>query len=296
MDHAAFQELTAGWVVGDLSPDERPEAREHLSTCASCARLAGDLDDVMVDLCLSAAPRPAPSGLEQRILSALAAEPATHGGAAASRASASVAAAAAPVPPVASGQGVLPFRPERASPGGRLGGALRAALSSSRFPQVALAASAAVLIAVMGAHSLDLRRQLSDAQAMVSASTSELRARNAAMLVVADPAHAYAWLTPSGDATSASALLVYVPGSEEAWLLADGLPASPLGMVYQFWYADHDGVHPGPAFRHDGAGVLLLPVEVELAGKEAAMLTLESADGVDDAPGADIVFGELPRA
>jgi hypothetical protein len=184
----------------------------------------------------------------------------------------------------------------RGAPSGWLSlAAVGKALSSSRFPQVASAAAAVLLIAVLGTHSLDLRRQLSDAQSLVAASTSLLRHREAAMLVVADPRHSQAWLTPSGATTNASALLLYVPGSETAWLVSDGLPAAPMGMIYQFWYADDAGVHPGPTFHHDGAGILLLPVAVELGGKEAAMLTLEPTDGVDDAPGADVVFGTLPR-
>ena len=84
--------------------------------------------------------------------------------------------------------------------------------------------------------------------------------------MVADPDHATAWLEPSQDGATGRALMVYLPGSTDAYLVASSLPATPQGLVYQFWYADLAGVHAGVTFDHDGEGVLIIPVRVDLRG------------------------------
>jgi hypothetical protein len=267
MDHAAFAELMAGRALGDLDVTEQRAVDAHLRQCAPCRALTRDLDGVLTDLAFAAPPRRAPAALGPSIMSAIHRE------------------AALPV------RGV---QPQRSAPA--IANVMRPPRwrMLSRGFAVGLGAAAVLAIGVLGYQVLDLRQQLSESQLVARALSEEMTARDVAMQVVADPAHASAWLQPSTADVTTSALMVYLPGSTKAFLVASGLPASPSGHTYQFWYADAAGVHAGITFHHDGEGVLLIPVEVDLRGAEAAMLTIEEEGGANGGPSKDIVFGELP--
>jgi len=258
----------AGRALGDLDVAEQRSAEAHLRSCPECRALTRDLDGVLTDLGLAAAPRAAPAALGPSIMAAIRREASLpmQGGALMRP---------APAP-------VAVVRPPRGFGLGRAVG-------------VGLAAAAALAIVVLGGQVVDLRDRLDRAQLVAQDASDALRARNTAMQVVADPSHASAWLAPSTTEVPSGALMVYVPGSTDAFLVADGLPATADGRVYQFWYADADGVHAGVTFRHDGQGVLVIPVQVDLGGAQAAMLTIE-ADGGAVAPSQDVVFGELPSS
>ena len=112
----------------------------------------------------------------------------------------------------------------------------------------------------------------------------------AVLAVAADPSHRTAGLhAPTGP----SATVVWVPGTEDAFLVSHNLPATPSGRVYQLWHADESGVHPLATFTHDGEGPLIAPFGVDLATSSAAMVTLEPVGGAQAEPGAEVVFGEL---
>jgi len=69
------------------------------------------------------------------------------------------------------------------------------------------------------------------------------------MAVALDPSHLTASLHAEPVAPTARAIVVYRPGSDEAYLMATDLPATPAGSVYQLWIADAGGIaviaHPG---------------------------------------------------
>ena len=100
-------------------------------------------------------------------------------------------------------------------------------------------------------------------------------------------------MTAEPVAPAANAVVVYRPGTGDAFLMADHLPATPDGMVYQLWAADADGVHPLGTFRYDGDGPFLAPFGVDLGTSAAAMVTLEPVGGAIGEPGPQVVFGEL---
>lgn len=262
MDHAAFPELIAGRTLGDLDPAEERSVAAHVAACASCRALEADLSGVTADLALLSPPRPVPSVLGLRVLAAVHAE------------------SAAPTR-----VRHLPARPSLRGHGARR--------TVPGWLSAGVGAAAAIVIVGLGLQLATVRGTLDSQTERLRAAEASLATRDTAIAVVADPAHASAWLAPSGGQAGHGVVVLYVPGRAEAWLVADDLPPTPGDRVYQFWHADASGVHAGMTFRWDGHGVLALPVPVDLSGAQAAMLTLEPPGGATAEPGEDIVFGEL---
>ncbi len=264
MDHAGLRELIAGGVLGGLDRPERATVDGHLWTCTECRRLEHQLSGVAMELALCASPRTVPAGLGDRILGAL---PGPHGG------------HEGRSTPVALPRG-------RAS--ARLG------ISPRGWAPAALSFVLAAALLAAGAGWLRVDAELDRTRGLLAAATAEQGTQVAAMELVADPAHAAAWLEPSGPGFEHPVLMVYLPGSERAYLVASGLPVTPAGRVYQFWHADEAGVHPGLTFPVTDGEVLLIPIDLDLSRARAAMLTLEPEGGAEGDPGPDVVFGELP--
>ncbi|MDQ3554326.1 MAG: anti-sigma factor [Chloroflexota bacterium] len=259
MDHAGLRELIAGGVLGGLDRSERVTVDEHLSACGACRRLDGQLSGVVMELSLCVEPRYAPPSLRRHVLTTL------------------------PVAQRGSGRRSLPAWSGR--PSDWLG-----------WAPVGLSFALAAALLVAGTGWSTVRSELEATRGLLAAATSEQSTQAAAMQVVADPAHATAWLEPSGAGFEHSVLLVYLPGSEQAYLVASRLPVTPQGRVYQFWHADTMGVHAGLTFSVTGTDVVLIPVDLDLSHAQAAMLTLEPVGGAQGKPGRDVVFGELPSS
>jgi hypothetical protein len=261
MDHTTLRELTAGAALDDLDPAERAELDGHLATCLECQALAGQLDDVLGDLALLAPDLRPPSSLRGQVLTALR-EP-------------------------------VQVRYERPS--------MPVALVTRRdrpdrrplIASLGLAAALAVVAVGLGARTVQLNGDLEAAQAAVVAAESRVAARNAAMAVVADPEHVTAALHAEPIAPGVESVVVFRPGSDEAYLMATDLPPTPAGRVYQLWYADAEGVHPLGTFHHDGTGPFIAPFGVDLTHSVAAMVTLEPEGGAQGTPGPEVIFGEL---
>jgi len=149
------------------------------------------------------------------------------------------------------------------------------------------------LAAALAVVSVGLGVRLVALDADVAAARVASSERAAAMAVMADPSHLTASLTAEPVAPVANAIVIYRPGSTDAFVLADRLPATPDGMVYQLWFADAAGVHALGTFHYDGAGPFLAPFGVDLATGAAAMVTLEPEGGAVGDPGPQVVFGEL---
>ena len=113
------------------------------------------------------------------------------------------------------------------------------------------------------------------------------------MAVVADPAHETASLHAEPIAPGVESVVVFRPGTADAYLMATDLPPTPAGKVYQLWYADAAGVHPLGTFHHDGSGPFIAPFNVDLGESVAAMVTLEPEGGAQGTPGPEVIFGEL---
>lgn len=262
IDHESYRLLAAGAALDDLAPDERRLYEAHDGICPDCRELEDDLGGILVDLALAGPERMPPPSLLPGILRALPRD-------------------VDPAPDLdrrARGV-VVPFR-----------------RPSSRRPVLAALAVAAALgiVAVgLGARNLGIQQDLDRTTARVASLESTLAGQGSAMAVALNPDHVTVALHAEPLAPDAVAAVVFVPGGTSSYLVARNLPATPVGHVYQLWYADLAGVHPLQAASFDGDGPFVAPIGVDLASTSAVMVTLEVAGGAVGEPGPQVVFGEL---
>jgi len=266
MDHGALRELAAGAALDDLDAFERGALDTHLPTCASCRLLIEDLEGVVGDLAFVAPVLTPPVTLRASVLTAIRTadrDPVSLDGYRTATAAA----------------------PRRFRSASWPGPGLLAAAG--------MAAVLAIAAAGLGVRAMGLSDELAGQRAALAAAHARLATQEAMTAVAADPAHVTAALHAEPTAPGATAVVLYRPGTADAYLMANDLPATPAGMVYQLWYADAAGVHPLGTFHHDGDGPFLAPFGVDLTESVAAMVTLEPEGGAGDVPGPEIVFGEL---
>jgi len=295
MDHRDFRELAAGAVLDDLDRGELVVFEAHRSTCRECRDLLDELSGVALDLALAATPRRPPAALRDAVLSSI-------GPTSAPLALATTPATATP-PPAPAGlarvDGLELIDGSRRMEGPGSDGLRREVRRLRAFASAGLAAAAvlAVVAFSLGVRSVQLSDQVVAARADAQAAEAALATQNAdmsgAMAVALDPSHLTASLHAEPVAPTARAIVVYRPGSDEAYLMATDLPATPAGSVYQLWIADAGGVHALGTYDFDGQGSFVAPFAHDLEGASAAMLTLEPAGGALGEPGPQVVFGEL---
>jgi hypothetical protein len=156
-----------------------------------------------------------------------------------------------------------------------------------------IAAALAVATGVLGWRAVTLQSDLDATTARIANLETVLASSDGMMSVATNPAHLTVVLHAEPLAPTATAVLMFVPGSTQAYLAADHLPATPAGQAYQLWYADAAGVHPLGVSRFDGAGAFIAPLGVDLGNAAAVMITLEAAGGATGDPGPQVIFGEL---
>lgn len=269
MDHGSIRLLAAGAALDDLDPAERVDYDRHLAGCGACRSLAADLDEVVADLALVAPTLVPPISLRGDVLAAL------RGPAAAVGADSRELRAPRAVP--APGPTPVPASRPRVALWGALG----------------LAAVLGIVAVGLGAQTVRLNEQVAAANALAAEAQVKVAAREAAIALIADPSHRTASLHAEPVAPVASAIVVYRPGSTDAYLMAMDLPATPAGQVYQLWVADDAGVHALGTFHFDGEGAFVAPFGVDLGDSAAAMVTLEPEGGAQGEPGPQVVFGEI---
>ncbi len=270
IEHDPFIHLVAGRELGGLDDAEAIELDRHLVGCAHCAAEARAFEGTMAALALLVPSRRPPESLQGSIMTAIQA--------------------------VAPATDPLPARPRAVVDDG---GPLWRRWLLRSWPRPLTAGLAAALVIVsLGTWRgvVGLETELDQQRGSVAAAQGRLATQGAAMAVALDPKHVTAALAPEAIAPTAIAQVVYRPGTDQAYLIADRLPATPPGKVYELWYADVSGVHGLAMVAFDGTGALIVPFGVDLAGKAAAMVTLESAGGAQGTPGPQVVFGDLPRS
>lgn len=277
--HEAELLLAAGAALDDLAPDERAAYDAHRQGCRVCAVAADELELVLADLALTVAERIPPADLFAGIRLAIAAERAGPGEATPQDAPP----ARADVDPATAAQPtarVIPFDRARAS--------RRPTLTT-----LAVAAAVALVAVGLGARSLGLQADLDRSQAQVSLLRDQVAAQGGVMAAAMVPGRVTVALHAEPLAPAAAATVVFVPGTEDAWIVADNLPATPAGRAYQLWHADSTGVHPLQWMPYDASGPFVAPLGVALAAGDAVMITLEDAGGAAGDPGPQVVFGEI---
>lgn len=278
MDHATLHELAAGAALDDLDPSERGQLDDHLTTCSSCRRLSAELDDVVGELALVAPALHPPAELRGQVLAAI------HQSAGprltlvpAATAAGSVRTRSSTVAPT--------ITPADGHPARRT--------AVTRWAGLAAAAVFAFAAVGLGVQNQQLSEEAAAANVALAEANAELGARQAAVAVALDPAHVTVTLHAEPVAAAANAVVMFRPGTTDAYLMATELPATPAGQVYQLWFADAAGVHALGTFHHDGQGPFVAPFGVDLASSAAAMVTLEPEGGAVGEPGPQVVFGEF---
>lgn len=293
MDHRTYRELAAGAALDDLDAMERASLEAHLGACAACRVDARALVDTAGLMALAVPQREPPAGLRGAVLAAVAASENRPFGVPAAMLAYAGGTSTLRRPTEAPLAGAV----DRPAPGEvvALEAVRRERARYRRLSIAGLAAAAVLAIAVggLGMTAAGLSRQLDETARERDAAVAQLATNDAAMSVVLAPDHATATLTPEPKAAGAVLYVVYRPGTNDAWMMAADLPASPPGTVYQLWSADVAGVHALTTFTCDGRHACLAPFGVDLAPATAAMITLEPAGGAQGEPGPQVAFGEL---
>ena len=273
IEPSAERLLAAGAALEDLEPAEAEAWGAHRAGCAECRTLEGDLATVLGDLALAVPERIPPPDLLDAVRRAIrvgAADPVT-------------ADIAADEPVSLDGARV---RHE----------ARREARRGARGPQLAilgLAAALAIAAVGLGARSIALQGDLDRIGTQVASLPARLSGRDTVIAAAMDPGHVAVALHAEPLAPAAAATVMFVPGTSRAYVVAEGLPATPSGHGYQLWYADATGVHPLQTVPFDGSGAFVAPLGVDLSAAAAVMITLEDAGGATGDPGPQVVFGQL---
>lgn len=287
--------LVAGAALGDLEPAERTAYESHRAGCRECAVLEDELGMVLADLALIVPERMPPPDLFAGIRLAIDAEEARAG-----RGSSGATVLQPPAGPggydmrsLAGPPPAAPVSPARTAPAPVTS---LAAVRASRRPVFAAIGLAAVfgLVAVgLGVRTMGLQEELDQSVAEVSSMRAEMQNQGAVMAAAMNPEHVTVALESEPLADGANAVVVFVPGTQSSYLVAQDLPATPSGHGYQLWYADEAGVHPLQTVPYDGSGAFVAPLDVDLTSSTAVMLTLEETGGAQGEPGPQVIFGEL---
>jgi hypothetical protein len=156
-----------------------------------------------------------------------------------------------------------------------------------------LVASLAIVAVGLAGRDVRLAGELGGSRQAMDAVRAELAVQTGAVAVAADPAHRDVTLRAEALAPTASATVVYVPGTTSSYVVASDLPATPAGKVYELWVADAGGVHGLGTYTFDGRGPFVAPLGVDLAPAAATMVTLEPVGGARGEPGPQVLFGAL---
>ncbi|MEO5965905.1 MAG: anti-sigma factor [Candidatus Limnocylindrales bacterium] len=162
-----------------------------------------------------------------------------------------------------------------------------------RYAVLALAAVVALVAVGIGARTIGLQDRLDQSTALVASLRAEMATQGGAIAAAMDPGHVTVALHAEPLAPDATAMVVFIPGTTSAYLVAQHLPATPSGHAYQLWYADAAGVHPLQTVRLDADGAFVAPLGVALTSGAAVMVTLEPTGGSTGDPGPQVVFGDL---
>ncbi len=256
-----FEELSAAYALGAVTPEEQQAARAHLATCPKCTRLAGQLRSIVDLLPLSVAQVSPPAALRDRVLAAVQQE--------------------GRVVPIERGAQI---RARRRQPTWGWGTRL-------------LATAAIVLLMLTGAMTawnVSLQQHASVLQQKTTQLGNQVAAlQSAKNSLQREVAQVYA-MQGQGQAQAATGSLVYIPQKNITLLYLHGLPQLQGSHLYQGWLI-HNNKPSSIGTLSIQNGIASLTFSGNVTGFDLAAVSLEPGPRASaNAPsGPVIVTGSL---
>ncbi|MBM2809915.1 MAG: putative transrane anti-sigma factor [Chloroflexi bacterium] len=274
MNCAEVAELTDLYVVDALPAEQAEDVETHLATCSACQDDVDHAWEVAKLLRVAVPGIEPPSSLRTRIMHLAATEEPTL------------------------------LRPWAVAP------RTRSRPLWSRFParshDFRWAATAAVIpfavSALMGLEIVALQREVSATRSEVeSASLALTRSRQSAELAtevmgrVIVMGGAMATVQGTELAPTATGMIYYVPSSQDAILVADGLPRLYGGDVYQLWFVVGEKRMSGGTFNacEDGRCLVVAKAPMPLSSVDTIRVTTEPRGGSDVPHGNGYLWARL---
>jgi anti-sigma-K factor RskA len=155
-----------------------------------------------------------------------------------------------------------------------------------RLPEILAAAAAVLLIAGLGAWNIHLQQQINHYQTALS--FQQQIARALASHASVSP------ITGRGSGRASSAALVEPAHGGSAYLVVQGLPATPSGRVYELWLFHGSKPEPSEVFTYEGGNAQIVKLPGGAAGYSQAAVTLERGPhGVRVPTGPIVLAGAL---
>ncbi len=234
-----FEELSAAYALGAVTPEEQQAARAHLATCAKCTRLAGQLRSIVDLLPLSITQVTPPAALRDRVLAAVQQE----------------------------GR-VVPIQ---------RGTEIRARRRNLGWGTRLLATAAIVLLLLTGsmtAWNVSLQQHAASLQQQNTQLGSQVAAlQNTKNTLQHEVAQVYA-MQGKGQAQATTGSLVYIPQKDITLLYLHGLPKLQDSHLYQGWLI-RNGKPTSIGTLTIQNGVASLTFSGNVSGFDAAAVSLE---------------------
>jgi anti-sigma-K factor RskA len=254
-----FEELSAAYALGAVTPEEQQAARAHLATCTKCTRLAGQLRSIVDLLPLSVTQVTPPAALRERVLAAVQQE----------------------------GR-VVPI--ER-------GTEIRARRRKLGWGTRLLATAAIVLLMLTGAMTA-WNVSLQQHATLLQQQNTQLGSQVAALQITKNTlqrevAQVYT-MQGKGQAQAATGSLVYIPQNDITLLYLHGLPKLQGNHLYQGWLI-HNGKTTSIGTLTIHNGIASLTFSGNVSGFDAAAVSLEPGPlaSISTPAGPVIVTGVL---
>jgi anti-sigma-K factor RskA len=138
----------------------------------------------------------------------------------------------------------------------------------ARLPAAVLAAVAAVVIAALGLRDVQLQQRLNNQQAIVTFHQHVTAA-------IAQGATVAPILGTTATTAQANAALIQPRNGKPAYLVVQGLPASPAQKVYQLWLLRGTTPRSAGVFTYRGSDLATLQLAIAPTGYTATAVTVE---------------------
>jgi anti-sigma-K factor RskA len=256
MSHNDYKEMIPVRALSALDPSEDRDLSEHLSTCAECRQELDDWQATAASLSLEAEPMEPSPKVREKILSQVRD---TKGDA----------------------SKVLPFAPPQRNVWSSFG-------SLGAIAAVILFAGLLVYVVLLWQENKAVRSELAGLRTETQKIQLELAEKNRLVRMFAQPGTRFSELKAMPIAPGATAKLAY-DSSGHAMIMAQNLPAAPVGKEYQLWFiVPGKQPMPGKTFSTDnqGKGMMEDQVPAEAMNSAVFAITLERQGGVQAPEGA----------